>query len=256
MLCLSQAMKLTGNQLEVKMEITYDNTIKAEDIIAVGDIHGRYDLFEKFLDHVKGTDAHVVLLGDLIDRGPDDSKVLQKARELEESPESFGLANFFVLMGNHEAMFVDAMTGDGADLQLWLNNGGNFEDMPDLVEHVEWVAQLPVYLTIGDTMFIHAGVHPGQDPFKTANSDKWQNLVWMREPFLTIGPQFDKWTDKLKRVIHGHTPFFEDAQLGQVNVSRSGDRIGIDTGAYFTGVLTSYNVTRNTFNTYTGEPDA
>jgi serine/threonine protein phosphatase 1 len=231
--------------------ITYDDTIKPDDIIAVGDIHGRFDLFEQFLTHVKDTQTVVILLGDLIDRGPDDLKVLEKARFLSESPESLGLANFFVLMGNHEAMFVDAMKGDGADFVLWLNNGGNFEAMPDLREHLDWVENLPIYMTIDDTLFVHAGVHPGQDPYKIANSDKWQNLVWMREPFMTNGPQLVKWTDKIKRVVHGHTPYFEDNLLGKVNISSSGDRIGIDTGAYFTNVLTSYNVTRNTFTSYT-----
>jgi hypothetical protein len=39
-----------------------------------------------------------------------------------------------------------------------------------------------------------------------------------------------------------------------VNVSRKKDRIGIDTGAYFTGILTSYNATKNTFWSY--ETDA
>jgi hypothetical protein len=64
---------------------------------------------------------------------------------------------------------------------------------------------------------------------------------------MTIGPQLEKWTDKIKRVVHGHTPFFEDEQRGQVNVNQKGDRIGIDSGGYFTGILTSYNATRNTF---------
>lgn len=228
--------------------MTNNNTIaQPGDVIAVGDIHGRLDLFNQFLDNVKDTEATVILLGDLIDRGPNDLEVLERARQLTENPESLGLANFFVLMGNHEAMFVDAMTGDGADLVLWLNNGGNFEAMPDLREHLDWVKGLPLYMTIADTLFVHAGVHPGQDPYKIANSDKWQNLVWMREPFMTIGPQLEKWTDKIKRVCHGHTPFFEDEQLGQVNVSQKGDRIGIDSGAYFTDILTSYNATQNTF---------
>jgi serine/threonine protein phosphatase 1 len=251
-----QVTKPTGLQREVEMEVKYDNKVDPGDVVAVGDIHGRYDLFEVFLETVRNTEAIVILLGDLIDRGPEDLKVLERARQLTEDPESWGLSGFFVLMGNHEAMFVDAMQGDGADLVLWLNNGGNFEAMPDLREHLEWVESLPVYLTIGDTVFVHAGVHPGQDPFKVANSDKWQNLVWMREPFMTNGPQLDKWSDTLKRVVHGHTPYFEDDLLGQVNVSKSGDRVGIDTGAYFTNILTSYNTTQNTFTQHTVQTDA
>jgi serine/threonine protein phosphatase 1 len=227
------------------------NEINPGDVIAVGDIHGRFDLLERFLDHVKGTEAIVILLGDLIDRGPDDVKVLNRVKSLLDNPSSFGLSNFYALMGNHEAMFVDALEGNSQELLLWLNNGGNFEAMPDLQEHVGWVKELPLYMTIDDTMFIHAGVYPGQDPFKVANSDKWQNLVWLREPFMTVGPQFEKWSPNLKRVVHGHTPYFENDLMGQVNVSREGDRIGIDTGAYFSGILTSYNVTKNVFTQHT-----
>jgi serine/threonine protein phosphatase 1 len=238
------------------MDIIYDESISPGDVIAVGDIHGRFDLLERFLDRVEGTEAIVILLGDLIDRGPDDLKVLERVKSLLDDPSSHGLSGFFALMGNHEAMFVDALEGNSQELFLWLNNGGNFEAMPDLQEHVGWVKELPLYMTIDDTLFVHAGVHPGQDPFKVANSDKWQNLVWMREPFMTVGPQLEKWTDKLTRVVHGHTPFFENDLMGQVNVSRSGDRIGIDTGAYFTNVLTSYNSTKNTFAKHTVKVDA
>lgn len=47
----------------------YDIVIEPGDIIAVGDIHARYDLFEEFLNHVRGSQATVILLGDIIDRG-------------------------------------------------------------------------------------------------------------------------------------------------------------------------------------------
>jgi hypothetical protein len=81
---------------------------------------------------------------------------------------------------------------------------------------------------VGETLFVHAGVFPGVDPAETVAAGKVQKLVWVREPFMTVGPQLEKWTNKLKRVVHGHTPFFEDDLLGQVNVSQKGDRVGID----------------------------
>jgi len=146
------------------MDIIYDNVISPGDVIAVGDIHGRMDLFERFLCHVRDSEAIVILLGDLIDRGPDDVKVLERVRSLLDDPSSIGLAGFYALMGNHEAMFIDALEGNSQELLLWLNNGGNFEAMPDLLTHAGWVRELPLYMTIGGTLFVHAGVHPGQDP--------------------------------------------------------------------------------------------
>jgi serine/threonine protein phosphatase 1 len=224
-------------------------TIQPGDIIAVGDIHARYDLFEQFINGVRGSEAIVVLLGDIIDRGGDDIRVLNKVKELLDDPEKEGLTNLFCLMGNHEAMMVDAFTGSSTSLLLWLQNGGNFEQYAEMQEHLEWVADLPVYMTIGDTMFIHAGFYPGKDPFDTINNGKVDNILWMREPFLSSGPEFEKWNPDLKQVVFGHTPQGPEPY-------RIPSGVCIDTGAYFTGVLTSYNVNQNTFTSYTLPTDA
>jgi serine/threonine protein phosphatase 1 len=217
----------------------FDNTIGLGDIIAVGDIHARYDLFELFLDYVRGTEAIVILLGDIIDRGGQDLQVLEKVRELLEDPEKEDLSNLFCLMGNHEGMFVDALTGTGAEWSLWLQNGGNFEQYDEMREHLEWIAELPVYMTVDDTMFIHAGCYPGKDPYETVDRGKVDNILWMREPFLTYGPQFEKWNPNLKKMVFGHTPRSKmPYEIPQ--------GLCIDTGAWQTGVLTSYNVTRDT----------
>jgi serine/threonine protein phosphatase 1 len=221
----------------------YNDLIEPGDIIAVGDIHARYDLFEKLIEHVRGTEAIVILLGDIIDRGGDDVRVLNKVRELLEAPEKEGLSNLFCLMGNHEAMMIDAITGPFSSLNLWLENGGNFEQYPEMHEHLEWIAELPVYITVGETMFIHAGCWPGKDPYDSVNNGQTDSVLWMREPFLTYGPEFEKWNPELKQVVFGHTP------RGPLPY-RIPQGICIDTGAYHTGVLTSYNVTRNTFTQY------
>jgi len=217
----------------------FDDEIGLGDIVAVGDIHARYDLFELFLDHVRGTEAIVVLLGDIIDRGGQDLQVLEKVCELLKEPEKEGLSNLFCLMGNHEAMMVDAFTGPSSSLQIWLQNGGNFEQYDEMREHLEWVAELPVYITMNDTMFIHGGCYPGKDPYETVDCGKVDNILWMREPFLTYGPQFEKWNPNLKKMVFGHTPRSKmPYEIPQ--------GLCIDTGAYRTGVLTSYNVTRDT----------
>ena len=224
--------------------------IEPGDVIAVGDIHARYDLLEVFVDSVRDSKATVILLGDIIDRGGQDLEVLNKVNQLMTEPESEGLSNVFCLMGNHEAMFVDAMTGTYNSLSLWLQNGGNFEQYGEMSDHLEWLVELPVYITIAETMFIHAGLYPGKDPLDAINSGKTDSILWMREPFLTHGPEFEKWSPNLKQVVFGHTP------RGPLPYTVPGGGICIDTGAYHTGVLTSYNVTRNTFNQYQLPSDA
>jgi len=232
--------------------INYSPLKQPGDVIAVGDIHGRYDLLSLFLDDVKDTGVSVILLGDLIDRGPDDRNVLLCVEKLLEEPEAWGLEAAYALRGNHEQMFLDAC--DGYDVGLWADNGGCWKDLDHLSLHQNWVKNLPIYMVVGDTMFVHAGVFPGQDPAESVKAGRVESLVWLREPFMTIGPELEKWTNKIKRVVHGHTPYFENDLMGQVNVSEKGDRIGIDTGAYFTGILTTYNATKNTFWSY--ETDA
>jgi serine/threonine protein phosphatase 1 len=210
------------------------------DVIAVGDVHARYDLLDVFLGKLRGSEATVILLGDMIDRGGQDIQVLKRVKKLLDDPESEGLSNFFALMGNHEAMFVDAITGSGAEYLLWLQNGANFEQYGEMQEHLEWIADLPVFMTIGETMFIHAGFWPGKDPVDTINAGKTDSILWMRDPFLTQGPMFEKWNPDLKQVVFGHTPQGPDPY-------RIPNGICIDTGAFFTNVLTGYNVTQDAF---------
>ena len=70
-------------------------------------------------------------------------------------------------------------------------------------------------------MFVHAGIRPGVEVDQQSQAD----LRWIREPFL-----FDE-SDHGFVVVHGHTITDE--------VEERPNRIGIDTGAYRSGVLTA-----------------
>ena len=227
--------------------INFSHQIKPGDVVALGDIHGRFDLYELFLDHVRDTDTTVILLGDLIDRGPEDMAVLNRTRDLLFDPESWGLQAFHVLRGNHEKMFLDA--ADGYGVGLWAQNGGNVEELDNMVYHQDWINQLPIYITVGETMFVHAGIYPGHNPAKVIADGGADELVWMRNPFITYGPKFYAWSDNLKQIVFGHTP------LQAPMPYRIPQGVCIDSGAYWTGMLTSYNVTRDTFWQYEVDSD-
>jgi len=223
----------------------FSQTIKPGDIITLSDIHGCYDLYELFLDHVKGSGATVILLGDMIDRARtpgDDMRVLNKTRDLLFDPESWGLQAFYALQGNHERLFLDA--ADGYGIGLWVENGGNVKELDNMAYHQDWINQLPIYMTVGETMFVHAGIYPGHNPKEAIANGGADELVWMRNPFITCGPRFYAWSDNLKQIVFGHTP------LQAPMPYRIPHGVCIDTGAYFTGVLTSYNVSRDTFYSY------
>jgi serine/threonine protein phosphatase 1 len=231
--------------------ITYSNKLHQGDVVALGDIHATWTLFGQFLSWVKDSRATVILLGDMCDRGGGDLKVLEQVKRLLNGPEDWGLQAFYALMGNHERMFLDAMLGDphGQGYHLWIQNGGNFDQAPEMVkEHAAWIKELPIYMTIGDTLFVHGGIYPGHDPAKAVAEKRGDALLWMRQPFLTFGPEFELWNPNLKRVVHGHTPtVFEEGGQDRVPIHK-GDRVNIDTGAYARkGCLTAYNVTQDTF---------
>jgi serine/threonine protein phosphatase 1 len=210
-------------------------------IYAIGDVHGRADLLDAIHRAIAAdlaarpvARAQVVHLGDYIDRGPDSAGVLARlAGGAGPLPDSVQRVN---LMGNHEAMLLGALRGgDPASTSLWLRNGGiaTLESwgVRNLTDPAVWRASIPpdqmhllegLALTHaeGGYLFVHAGVRPGVPlPHQVA-----EDLLWIREPFLS-------WPHPHGAIIvHGHTPVAEP-------VIRT-NRIGIDTAAAMGGVLT------------------
>lgn len=233
---------------------TFSKTINKGDVIAVGDIHGTWDLYSEFLNWVKDSGASVILLGDIIDRGGEDLAVLDATARLLEEPESLGLESFSVIRGNHEQMFIESVEGSQRDMNLWMYNGGNIFDFDEMVEkHYGWVSKLPYFITVADTLFVHAGVQPGKSPRMTISDGKEDQLIWIREPFLKQGPKLNKWNSVIKKVVHGHSITFmaEGADEDNPMPVVKEDRINLDTGAFLSnGRLTTYNATQNTFHQF------
>ena len=203
-------------------------------VYAVGDLHGRLDLLceieERILEDAAAREAArkvVVYLGDYVDRGPDSSGVLD---HLTAAP----LKNFesVYLMGNHEAMMLEFLrAGDVAALTWFMNGadetlasyGVDTAALRDALppDHLAFYRGLRLSHEEGDYLFVHAGIRPG----RTIEEQDPEDLIWIREPFLNN-------RDPLGCVVvHGHSP-------APVPVERS-NRIGLDTGAVYGGVLTA-----------------
>jgi hypothetical protein len=226
-------------------EFTHSNLIGPDSVIALGDCHGQVDHFNEFLQWVKGSGARIILLGDLIDRSSSpgaDLIILNKVRDLIQDPESWGLESFITLKGNHEVLFLNAV--DGYGWEDWVRNGGDWREFENLKEHAEWIRTLPYFITIGETLFTHSGGVYGKNPQDFMESFHLrEEFVWSRTT-PHRGSGLNKWSKTLTKSVFGHSPR-KDGKPYQV-----GDAICLDSGCYFSGVLTAYNSTQNSIKQF------
>lgn len=215
----------------------------------VGDVHGRLDLLKELLskihseiDEAPPAKCLLVFVGDLIDRGPNSAQVVERLRTYSRS----GVETVF-LLGNHEEVLLRILAGESDLVPQWLWFGGSeclasYGLNPDQVaganddealalvraaipqKHVEFLESFSDSYRFGDYLFVHAGVRPGIELDCQSEAD----LRWIREPFLS-----DK-RDHGFVVVHGHTISH--------SVEVRPNRIGIDTGAYRTGILTALGI--------------
>ena len=207
--------------------------------ILVGDIHGCIEEFDeliKTLSYNKEKDK-LILLGDLIDRGPDSVGVIRRAQELRAES----------VMGNHEHKLV-----------RWLQN----PDMNSVSkmrlfylkfseQDIRYITKMPSYLKLNKTIAVHAGLKPGiflenqskDDLLYLRYLDSKNNFV----SFKTVqelgkeqtGVNFwtQLWTGP-ESVVYGHTVHSYNSPLIE-EVSPDVFCYGLDTGCCFGGKLTA-----------------
>ncbi|HYD31385.1 MAG TPA: metallophosphoesterase family protein [Azospirillaceae bacterium] len=224
-------------------------------VYAVGDVHGERRCLERLLAVIAqdaarreaedGVRPILVFLGDYIDRGPDSRGVLDTLCGLAQAASAGTGAECHFLLGNHDAALLEFLR-DPATGAEWLNYGGAEtlasygarapvgtvgaarwralrgaleENLPD--GHRRFLESLKPMLILGDYAFVHAGVRPGVP----LERQRPEDLLWVREPFLSSPRHHGK------VVVHGHTVVEQPQVLA--------NRIAVDTGAYATGILTA-----------------
>ena len=215
-------------------------------VYAIGDIHGRDDLLGELLVEIERELIErpvrrpiLVFLGDLIDRGPSSRNVVERLRTLRLPP-----ARLIFLAGNHEEALLRVLHGESGLASDWLRFGGSEcldsygvdgrsvaamepreaarairRAIPP--EHASFLRRFGDTALIGGYLFVHAGIRPGVPLARQSQAD----LRWIRRAFL------DDPRDHGVVVVHGHTI--------TTAVNDAGNRIGIDTGAYRSGILTA-----------------
>ncbi len=187
---------------------------------AIGDLHGEVTLLRRLLAILPLRDQDtLVFLGDYLDRGEDSAATVATLRALARAHRAC-----VFLRGNHEdawlthwdgVRFTRVPSGGGA-AKTWADFGGAIP-----VEVGQWLAGTVIEYEDTHAYYVHAGVRPGRPVWRTPGLLK----LWGADGFLESGYDWGK------PVVFGH--WQHEEPLVQAN------KIGIDTGAYRTGVLTA-----------------
>ncbi|MET0269845.1 MAG: metallophosphoesterase family protein [Sphingomonas sp.] len=219
-------------------------------VYAIGDIHGCYDLMVGLLERIVADvdranaqdETTLVFLGDYIDRGPATADVLAALVWLERNSP---LPTVF-LKGNHEQIMLDyidhpprpqhwfrfggrtTLRSYGVELPEELASDADHQTLRDRIvdhlpaSHLDFLRRLRMFHENEHFVFVHAGIRMGV-PLR---DQKTEDLLWIRKGFL------EERRAGGKRIVHGHT-WVDDKPAMLAH------RIGVDTGAFKTGVLTA-----------------
>lgn len=217
-------------------------------VFAIGDVHAHAEHLWILQEHIAGIVAlehdasavSVVWLGDYVDRGWQPLQTLDLVAAGLGQPRVEEIR----LVGNHEIYLIEAATGENLSLPRllnWWRFGGEetlktlapdarIEDPVELAaalkeslgpDRLAFLQGLTLQHRIGDYLFVHAGLHPD----RALDAQTEQDLLWIREPFLSGA----NWQHPVT-VVHGHTPEGPTALP---------HRIGVDSGVFMSGCLTA-----------------
>jgi len=180
----------------------------------ISDIHGFYDVMVESLTK-SGYDStnenhHLLILGDMFDRGHQSKEVLHYIYDLYQSNKAT------VLLGNHDTFLIELLQGDhgkayfnmlyngfGLTLESLSGIEPDLDNLPTIQERIlqeypyllEWLKSLPYFIEIGDYIFVHGGIDGGKLDWRSMSSP--HDFIWSREHLL---PAIEG-----KTVVAGHT---------------------------------------------------
>lgn len=219
---------------------------------AIGDIHGQLDMLHQAHQRiatdrkrVRDTEAPIVHLGDLVDRGPQSKAVVQYLLDGIGAGE-----NWVVLLGNHDRMFLwyledvsrrdphllvgldwlhyrlggsETLASYGVEANETRRHGAVHSEARRRVPqaHIDFLNQRPTSFRRGDIHFVHAGIRPD----RSLEAQEEDDLVWIREAFL------DSNADHGPLIVHGHTALN--------HATRYANRVNLDSSAAYNNYLTA-----------------
>ena len=185
--------------------------------LVIGDIHGCHLALDSLLKLVQPQPQdHIILLGDVVDRGPGTPQCIDQLMYLAQH------GHVTLIKGNHEEMMLDALSG-GPYVGPWLryggqdvidSYGGDFSRVPP--SHVEFLSNSVDFWSDDFTICVHASLDPQVElDEQEGNQLRWARFTGEEDPHPSG-----------KRVICGHT--IQPFGLPAIH----NDWICLDTGAY------------------------
>jgi serine/threonine protein phosphatase 1 len=234
--------------------------------VAIGDIHGDLDAFERLLGKLPALDGGdtVVLLGDYLDRGHHSAEVVARVRALAAQ----GPAKVVALRGNHEDAWLKIIDEGWFEFIIPRGNGcletlrsfqgqpqhdGEGIDFPSAEDFaamdrgaflpsdvVAWMRTLPLYHEDEHAIYVHAGLkRHGGEFLHPSQVTPPRALLWLRDRDF-----FENYRGKL--VVFGHTKTVSlPPELSHYTPDDPSDLwagpacVGLDTGCGKGGFLTA-----------------
>jgi serine/threonine protein phosphatase 1 len=185
--------------------------------ILIGDVHGCSREFSALLDHVSpGRDDTLILLGDLVNKGPDPAGVL----------EIFASLDCVCLLGNHD--FDHLKWKDGGIPKAESIVTKELIPPPLYEKFLEEVARMPALFETADLIAVHGGLLNGfalsEQPLEVMTGDRNLPKEWKDEIVLD------------RPLVAGHKQYSSDQSEPYIV---EGKFYGIDTGCVYGGRLTA-----------------
>lgn len=188
--------------------------------ILIGDIHGCSQEFAQLLDCIPWRDARVVLMGDLVNKGPDPGGVIRTVRE----------RGFLSLRGNHDVDHLKWYEGIHAPKPDSVKTKAEMT-AEDYLNYLQMVREMPLFLETEEFIAVHAAVLPG-----IALADQPEEILTGER---TLDNSWKDGIDLGKPLVVGHKRFSEDMAVPYVDGRRF---FGLDTACVYGGTLTALSL--------------
>lgn len=220
----------------------------------MSDIHGCYKEMKEALRFWNPEKEHLVILGDLVDKGPDSYLVIRHLMDLKFNHSEM----VTIIKGNHDEMFVSWLMDSPFDMLAYYYNETHNETLVSFFddygkyrkasrrqraehmvykfkEELSFIKDFPYYLETEKLIFVHAGID--------LDSDKWREnkreMMWVRNKFIYS----DKISDK--RIFFGHTPtslIRNKESNNNLWISPNKDKVCLDGGVSMGGQLNAVKI--------------